>query len=119
MSIDFPTDVLPGQTDLDGNTAPEPPAPPPDEITVRGTTQLGLHGKGGKTASRSTVTVSGVKAALFEQEAFEKGETVRFLVTCRIVKVAEVDKVDKPSGVTMECVQEHTATATDVELYSS
>lgn len=101
-----------GQQTIDGGEV-RSELPPPEEIVVAGTAQLGLFESGGKAPQTASLKLKGGKAVLEDGTAFRKGERVALVVHCVIEAVAQKDSTDKSTGIVTSCEQEHTARVVD------
>lgn len=129
---------IPGQIDIDGGEAdaiaefkeeagepvgPMPPRdrpaenlPPPEDLRVDGTTQLGLFNAGGKKPQTATLKLAGGKIALVDGRAFRKGDTIQFEATAVVREVAQRDKPDAQTGIVVSAEQRHVAYITDLRI---
>lgn len=94
---------------------PVQPEPPLDEVVVNGTGQLSMA-VGGKQPSRATLSLAGGKVSLAPGQGFTKGETVVLEVVAVITGDHADDKLDRATGVALECVRAFKAKVTDVRL---
>lgn len=104
---------------LDGNGASAAPAAPPDEILVRGTTQLGLFEAGGKKPVSSSLRLSGGRVLLVDGQAYRKGDRIRFEGTAVVEEVAQRDKTDSKTQIVVACEQKHVARITDLVVHEA
>lgn len=113
-TAEAPIGAIEGQQDLEGGTVG---APPPEDIVIQGSTQLGLFDAGGKRPTGAKLTIAGLSGIeLVHGQAFLKGEYVRFEGVARVEEVAQRDKVNRKENLTVDCVQKHWAFASDLRV---
>lgn len=102
-------DPIPGQQDLEGGEAPS-------DLRVAGTAPLTLFDLGGKRPQSASLSLTGATVELADGQAYRKGDRlyVRGIVVVRAI--SQKDKVDKATGVVLECVQTHTAVVEDLVI---
>ncbi len=91
-------------------------APPPDEVVMAGTTQLGLFDAGGKKPTAATVTIRGKTFELQAGRAYEKGDRFEVHGVVVIDDIGQKDKRDKATGMVTDCVQRHSGFWEDLEV---
>lgn len=129
---DRPVDEIPGQTrheafveEAGKAVGPMPPAvpdddaPPPEELRIDGTTQLGMFDAGGKKPQSASIRLSGGKIELVDGRAFNKGDIVMLEVVAVVREVGQRDKPDPQTGIVVSCEQKHVAQITDVRVVES
>ena len=96
-------------------TRPEPPGPVLDggELVVDGTTQLTLN-VGGKLPTAGKLKLRCGPIELMPGRAYKKGQRLHFEGVMEVRGVAQMDKLDKKSGVVVDCEQTHTADIVDL-----
>lgn len=105
-----------GQQDFDGNEVTAPSAPPED-LTVAGTTQLGLFDAGGKKPTHGKLSIGGMAGIDLEHgQAYPKGTYLRFEGIALVEEVAQRDKMDRKVGVAVDCFQKHLAHMSDLRV---
>lgn len=92
------------------------PQPPPEELRVDGTAQLGLFKAGGKAPGSASIRLSGGKVDLIDGKAFEKGTVITGTFTAVVREVAQRDKADSSTGIVVSCEQRHVAQITDLTV---
>lgn len=112
---------IPGQQDLEGN---EVPAPEPaanasaagtlEGVTLEGPRQLSVYSTGGKEPKRAKLVLSSAGVELEPGTTFEKGDVLQLSLTAVVVGVADKDKLDKATGMVVECKRQLTAQVTDL-----
>lgn len=84
-----------------------------DELRVDGTAQLGLFNAGGKQPTTATLTLAG-KIVLEDGRAYRKGDRIHIEGVAVVRGLSQKDRVDKATGLVLECVQAHQAQVTDL-----
>lgn len=111
-------EVLKGGADIEqiigGDSKAAESTVAPDQIVLAGAWDLDKVKADGK---RPTGAVLKLKAGkLVVDGSFKKGETVRMLVTARVVSAAPVDKLDPTTKQVTDCEVQHTVVLTDARV---
>jgi hypothetical protein len=101
-----------------GAMPPEAPqgAVHPEELRVDGTAQLSAFDFGGKRATRATVTVSSGAIEVTAGGAYNKGDVIHGTFTAIVRGLGQKDKIDKQTGIVVECTQAHAAQIVDLTV---
>lgn len=111
---------IPGQQTIDGEE--EPPASngaaagSVEGLVIEGPAQLSIYSTGGKDPQRAKLTVKAVSIELEPGTTFPKGAVFAFAGTAVVVGAADVDKLDKATGMVVECKRQVTAQVNDLWL---
>jgi hypothetical protein len=90
----------------------------PDEIVVKGNTELALFDAGGKKPTGASLSLTGGKVLLADGKAIEKGTVIHGTFTAVVHEVGQKDKHDPKTQRVVDCEQKHKARLTDVTITS-
>jgi len=90
--------------------------PAPDEVTLRGDTQLAMFDPGGKKPTNATITLRGKTLPVEHGTAFKKGARIRVEAIFVVDDTGDRDKRDKATGLVVDCVHKHSAFVEDVRI---
>lgn len=106
--------VTTGQRTIDNQEV----LPPLEQITIGGTTQLGLFDAGGKKpgTAKLQLKIGTAKIVLEPGQAFKKGDTFGFEGVARVIEIAQKDTIDKETGIVVSAEQKHVAVILDLRV---
>lgn len=106
-------------TPTEERLAATPVQPQDDLIEVEGNSQLELFEFGGKQPTSASITFTGMKARLVQDECYRKGSRIRGTFEAVVTEVSQVDEWDGKAQVVTDCEQKHKAVVIDLEIESA